>query len=811
MNDDTFTPIDAVKDRLFKLVPAIHQDLDAAQARGSALAPLRSLLRVITEQVTVVEADVDQLYEDWFIETCADWIVPYIGDLVGYTPVPAAGPVGDPDTESGHRLNQALVSRREVANTLRYRRRKGTLALLEELARNVAGWPARAVEPWQMPSFLDVREQHPLDLLDGPFDKHSHTIDVRRVAAPRSHSWHNVNSVALFVWRLRAFSVTRTRAWQVGTSGRRWLFHAVGADQPLFSKPMPEANPNHLAERCNLPAPIKRWELAQRVPDGAGGTRVQASSQFYGLDGSFAIWARDWPHKDAAQPIPPERIIPADLSGWSYEPKPGFVAVDPELGRIIFPPKHPPERKVRVSYHYGFSAAMGGGEYPRRLAQAADAIVYRVAKGGNIDAAYKDWDRRAFPHAVIELEESGIYPTTFRFQIGKSESLQIRAASGERPVLRLVASDVAGADSEEDTDETNDSTAPPDFTVWGEPGSRFTLDGLIIFDQGITVERSADTWPEYGGREHWWPSDAYPCPFDLTIRHCTLVPGWRLEETCHPVWPDEPSLCLRNFPGRVCIQQSILGSIKVEADAVRTDPIPIAICDSIVDATEHRRRRTGGHGDGGSDRPDTVDDHDDPNEHAAEAGHESGCNDLPAIYDSATDFDNWHCSPPAHVLLTVRRSTVFGSFRVHAMALAENSIFTSQVWARRRDAGCFRFSYSPPGSRTPRRFHCQPELAAAAAVEELQAAGITNTDHLDAAREAARQRVVPQFTSKHYGQPGYAQLGQTCASEIARGAEDESEMGAFHDLFQPQREASLRVRLAEYTPANADAGVIFET
>ena len=41
------------------------------------------------------------------------------------------------------------------------------------------------------------------------------------------------------------------------------------------------------------------------------------------------------------------------------------------------------------------------------------------------------------------------------------------------------------------------------------------------------------------------------------------------------------------------------------------------------------------------------------------------------------------------------------------------------------------------------------------------------------------------------------------------GAEDRSEMGAFHDLYQPQRAANLRQRLAEYTPAGADAGVIF--
>ena len=86
--------------------------------------PLRALLAVIGEQVDAVEADIDRHYANWFIETCADWVVPYIGDLVGYSPVAAAG-----------RANSAAITpRAEIANTLAFRRRKGTLALLEDLA-----------------------------------------------------------------------------------------------------------------------------------------------------------------------------------------------------------------------------------------------------------------------------------------------------------------------------------------------------------------------------------------------------------------------------------------------------------------------------------------------------------------------------------------------------------------------------------------------------------------------------------------------------------------------------------------------------
>ena len=67
----------------------------------------------------------------------------------------------------------------------------------------------------------------------------------------------------------------------------------------------------------------------------------------------------------------------------------------------------------------------------------------------------------------------------------------------------------------------------------------------------------------------------------------------------------------------------------------------------------------------------------------------------------------------------------------------------------------------------------------------------------------------PQFSTRRYGTPGYGQLATTCADEIKRGADDESELGAFHDLYQPQREANLRARLDEYTPAGSNAGIIF--
>ena len=61
--------------------------------------PLQALLRVIAEQVNVVEDDIAQLYDNWFIETCEDWAVPYIADLIGYRRCSRREPGGQPATQ----------------------------------------------------------------------------------------------------------------------------------------------------------------------------------------------------------------------------------------------------------------------------------------------------------------------------------------------------------------------------------------------------------------------------------------------------------------------------------------------------------------------------------------------------------------------------------------------------------------------------------------------------------------------------------------------------------------------------------------
>ena len=143
------------------------------------------------------------------------------------------------------------------------------------------------------------------------------------------------------------------------------------------------------------------------------------------------------------------------------------------------------------------------------------------------------------------------------------------------------------------------------------------------------------------------------------------------------------------------------------------------------------------------------------------------------------------------------------------------------VRVARRLIGCMRFCYVTPGSRTPRRYRCQPDLVEREIEEQLRKAAEDahendsslpeepSAEEIELAQYNQRLRVRPHFNSRNYGTLTYCQLSDTCAEEIKRGASDESEMGVFHNLFQPQREANLRNRLEEYTPIGMETGIVF--
>lgn len=112
--------------RLYARVPEHYRAYDAE--RG---LPLLALLTTVAAQAANLRQDLDSLWDDFFIETCADWVVPYIGALVGANLLQT--PVGQ-------------SNRLDVWNTVLWRRGKGSPAMLSSLGNAITGWPGDLTE-----------------------------------------------------------------------------------------------------------------------------------------------------------------------------------------------------------------------------------------------------------------------------------------------------------------------------------------------------------------------------------------------------------------------------------------------------------------------------------------------------------------------------------------------------------------------------------------------------------------------------------------------------------------------------------------
>jgi hypothetical protein len=693
-------------DRLYLLLPAVYRIRDEQQGK-----PLRALVSLIAQELEALEENVEQLYDDQFIETCEEWAAPYIGDLIGYRPL--------------HRASAAVASRRaEVANTIGYRRRKGTAAMLEQLARDVTDWPARAVEFFEQlattqymnhvrlhaPATADLRSTPRMLQQGGPFNTVAHTAEMRRPEMGAGR--YNIPNIGLFLWRLQPFRLsdiplTRHRG---DATGRKFRFNPLGADQPLFRRPVTQTVISHIAEPANVPDAINLRLMARAVKAAATDPTV---ADDYG-DGDSIVLSR--PNAEPAKPpiaIDVASIRVCDLrdvpGGWAHEDTVATVnqdkiSIDPQLGRVLLGTNV--SGPILCTFHSGFSRPIGGGEYERSLDAGSTATELSAHRGEPLQ-----------PHLTaiasggrLVINDSLTYAQTPVFEVDGVTGLGapgrvvvVTARNGARPLIA--------------------SGGPIELHI-GKRG-RLVLEGLVISGGALQLAATNDDEPR-----------------ELVLRHCTLVPGLSLNTDGSAALPGAPSLTVSHPFATVTLQQCIVGALQVNGDA------QVNLVDCIVDA---------------------------------------GSPEAPAFEGTAPG------EPGAE--MTIRDSTVIGKVHVTLMHLSSNCIFFARlkasdtwkapVWAERKQEGCVRFCWVPPGSLVPRRFRCVPDDG--------------NPDPL------------PQFTSLRYGAPAYAQLRGTTAKVIREGAEDGGEMGVMHPLHQPQREANLRVRLDEYLRFGLHAGIFYAT
>ncbi len=714
---------------------------------------LKALVAILAEQGAVLEADIARMYENLFIETCDEWVVPYIGDLIGVRGLQSLG------SDSGY------SARADVADTLENRRRKGTVPVLETVARDASGWPAHAVEyfsrlGWTQnpnhvrldnPRTFALRDASSLELVGGPFDPTARTADIRSIALGRGR--YNIMNVGIFLWRLQSYAFDAVAHPAVNPSDGRYFFLPAAVNIPLFNPVLAGADstlndPSHIVTEIDVPGHLRRRPLydeleARRQASVDGAPRPQPA--WFTDDGAvLRVYTRASPGAALVQ-IPPEEIEIADLSDrapnvWrrpstiTYTSNvdgssvvwPIAVAVDPVLGRLSFPASPPPPPfSVCVGFAYGFSADMGGGPYDRRAwtnAHITRAVDWQIAVSKNpptsntslyvttISDALTAWAARpAGQVGVIAIDDvdlagdvySDIYRENLAIAIPPNSELHIVAAGWPQTAD-------PGQTATWHVGQFEPSGRRPhligDVTVTGGAAAgALWLDGLWI-DGKITVQAG-----DLG---------------TLGLSHVALFPAGGGVDVAGA----NPRLSVE-------IVRSLTGKVAGPAPS-------LSVTESIVDAT------------GGA-----------------------------AI--SATD-----------AFTSIQRCTIFGTVDVQRLE-AGNTIFNDKVTTARRQSGCVRYSFVPAGSATPRRFRCQPDLAVSQA-GSAQAASVI-------------ARIGPSFTSRAFASAAYGQLSATTSPEILTGDENESEMGAFGFLMQPQRAQGARTALDEYLRAGLEAGLFFVT
>ena len=516
------------RQKLLDLLPAFYRVRDEALAVEEGHGPLGSILAVLAEQIAVLEEDIEQLHDDAFIETCAEWVVPYIGDLIGYKPLYGVAP-------------RVASPRAEVAHTIAYRRRKGTALVLEQLARDVTGWNASAVEFFQrlittqymnhrrawIHAAPDLRRWEPLDRVGTAFDTIPRTIDVRRIASRRGR--HNIRNVGLFVWPLQPYTLTGSPAARV--DDRRYRFSPLNHDQPLYTRPVTEEDITQLATPVNVPLRIGRRVMHERTADFYTETALRRSVRLYVGTG------------EPVTPIALSSIRVCHLGDdgvtWAHLPPAGQYAIDPVLGRLALPAGLPPNTQVRVDYHYAFGAALGGGEY-ERAASFAEPLTTAPLRVPQDHATIQAALDALGGNGVVEISDSGRYEETLSIDVSAQGRIELRAANGHRPTLILTG----------------------EFTLGGGDDAEIALNGLLMSGNRLRV-----------------PDTAGNSLRRLYLRHCTVVPGWTLSGDGLPQSPGQPALVAEIADIQVRAERSILGALHVVSGAV------CKLTDCILDAT----------------------------------------------------------------------------------------------------------------------------------------------------------------------------------------------------------------------------------
>jgi len=822
-------------ERLYNSLPAVYRRRDAELG-----GPLRALLAVMDGEFRAFEEDLKRLHDNWFIETCEEWAVPYIGDLL--------------EVKGLHPGSPGIFSLRPfIANILAHRRRKGTAVSLEQLARDVSGWNSRATEFFELLAWTqhmnhvrrdrggtaDLRRSATGDLVNTPFDESAHTVEVRRVS---SGGRYDIPNVGVFLWPLQSYRLTNVEPCRIEPGGNepdgnvekegRYTFSPRGRDMRLFNVPRTETDIRHFAEEHNVPGPLRRRALFEETEN------IRLAS-IRGESFRSVYFARDNPVltveyvlDGTRRTVPPEEMLIADLSDWkrpastkSYNVRQGDevvslektiqVAVDPELGRLAFAVQSDPSQKtdpvqetdqaqkiaqgfdptdVTVSYARAFSSDLGGGPYNRAESVFAAMpekinwgyIVEKPAGGVNgannpLVEALNAWHSRPGAHAAQGDPPAGVI--CIRDSRSYSmKSTKTKAAETKNAETKTARIKSKGITKSEECEE------------------------IKIPAEGFLMIVAAD-WPGCDAGEQTLPAGGLNPRAVLVpegrrpyIRGDISVMGADLET-------DTPGALVLDglfIEGRLTIAAGNLGRLRIAHSNIRG--LTISCGGTAGNKTDKTADKKTDVKAGNKTADETKNDKTEDNRNLAITldrciAGDIDAGDSPASLELRdTIVQSYDASAIAlnaeKCAVGIRNCTIFGQGRALRLQ-AENSIFTGPIIVKRRQEGCVRYCHLPEGALTPRRFRCQPDFALTGKTLDKDELKLTLA------------RLRPVFASRDADDPAYGRLSECCPEEIRAGAEDGAEMGAFFHLKQHQRETNLHVSLADFIRFGRELGVFF--
>jgi hypothetical protein len=757
---------------------------------------LKSYLALVESVFEEIHKNIEGLYHDLFIETCADWVIPYIGDLLGVSHLK-----GDPRT-----------LRADVADTIALRRRKGTLAGMERLTYNLTGWGVHCVElrenmvwnqhlnhqrpdaggdpPYSLPSVtmhtpirggtVTLRDPAMLSLLYTPFDPFAHIGDVKPPAFGNIR--YNLPNLAIFLWRLKDYRVCcskpfyRIRKSITGGYCVRFDIHPLGEPVRLFNTYQfdPGREPPVVTQLDETPNPMPTARLNEGSEAGNPGEYVAVdtydpvNTDISALDISDVglqlhlpepgFSGEIWPSPSAAW-----TIRGANLCAWEEGVTPSVknrdIIIDPVIGRLIIGVASIGEANalknhLLVTYTYGAVGPVGAHpisrlSLPREWYDDEVKTIEVTFQDGSTelkDALNKINDPLYQEHPVLilirdnrtyELDIGDVEPSLQKSEGGEislllRKSLIIRAADDQRPVIKLV----------------RPLRFRPEKVKGADADEQEELEAriaqLTVHLQGLYLTRGDDWDADFAPNPQDVPLVARAALHRLEIVGCTLDPGGykKLDDTRSLIYASVNLKEDRGFPEGTPEEEEIKKAFEEIPEIVIqrsvTGPLLIdtnyqlSLTQSIIDA-----------GKGVNDSPE----------------------DKFAVSGAEDPVDKW--GPPTQF----EGITVFGRMRVESIK-GKGGIFVHTLEVLQHQKGCIKSSYfSGIGDRLPQNHGCVKATEA-----ELL------------------------FVSEIFGQPAYGQLHHTTDFRIKERGPDDDAMGAFGFLMEAHKWRNLKIRFREFMP-----------